>query len=114
MKITDGYIDKIDKSNPLRSKQHLYIILKSWLKTDSDTIGNLKNQKGVNSLIWIKIKDVEYNIHADTTRSGVELFIENSKININWYTIQTRSGSNNKVTNSIDKSAISGFYMYKN
>ena len=60
---------KID--NPLNSIDELIDLLKEWkANSNSETIGDLFGRKSNPSpLIWIKINNRIYKIHADTKRN---------------------------------------------
>ena len=96
----------------LHKKETLYSILK-WWKTlsKSDTIGDLDNVNGNTALIHIKLGSNTYYINADSNKNGVSIFLKN-KAN-SWILIENENGTNNKITNNINKEPIKGFYIYK-
>jgi|TARA_B110000902_G_scaffold22470_1_gene25070 hypothetical protein len=96
----------------LHNRETLYSILK-WWKTlsKSDTIGDLDNVNGNTALIHIKLGSNTYYINADSNKYGVSIFLKN-KANP-WILIENENGTNNKITNNVNKEPIGGFYIYK-
>tara|TARA_B100000427_G_scaffold181643_1_gene150992 strand:- start:1268 stop:1618 length:351 start_codon:yes stop_codon:yes gene_type:complete len=115
MKITGKYIDKIQKNNPLKSKNHLIILFKAWLRIpDIYHIGNLNEKKGVEPLIWVALGSNYYHINSDSNKEGIKSFLKNEEQKNPWLKIKTEAGNSTKITNNIDGSPIKGFYMYIN
>ena len=77
--IIGNHIEKMDRQFPLTSKFQLITLLKQWLLTTSgNTIGDLKGKSSnPEALLWIKINNNVYKIHADTKREGVIAFLKN-------------------------------------
>ena len=114
-KITGNHIDKMDRQLPLTSKFQLLMLLKEWLNTFGNTIGEMKGRNSnPEPWLWIKYKNELYQINADTKRDGVIEFLKNDANNNPWFLIPTENlGNRTKVTNDIDSNPIPGFYMYK-
>jgi len=106
------FINKMNSSTYLKSKDELYSILNWWNKLSrSDTIGDLGQMNANTPLIIIKIGSSSYYINADTNKTGVEVFLKN-KLNP-WKLISNRDTKKNKITNDSNNNPIEGFYMYK-
>jgi hypothetical protein len=114
-KIIGNHIQKMDSKLPLNSKFQLIILLKEWLKTSGVTIGDLRGKSSnPEALLWIKINNNVYKIHADTKREGVIAFLKNEANKNSWVIIPTeKSGELTKVTNDINHNSIPGLYMYR-
>jgi|TARA_B110000908_G_C10150480_1_gene401100 hypothetical protein len=110
--IDHRYIKNISSSNPLKSKDILWKILKWWkILSNSNTIGDLSKVNGNFPLIFIKIGSNTYYVNADSTKDGVKIFL--AKKENPWVLINNDNGVNNKITNSLFKEPVKGFYMYK-
>lgn len=113
-RIQNGYILQMNNENALISKKHLFILLEMWAnrtKNSTDTIGNLDLYNKYVKIIKLNLANNSYYINADTTREGVLMFLENKKSD--WIIIENNRGRVNKVTNTTNKEAIKGFYMYR-
>ena len=94
------------------SKDNLIKLLKNWLETNEQTIGNGENQIGAVKWIFININGNNYYINADTTREGVEVFVNNHEDNFPWKVITNNRGVFKKVTNDVNGNRIPGLYFY--
>lgn len=111
-KIEGNYISKMNRENPLKSAEDLYKLLKLWKQlTNGDTIGDLTKYNKNTPIILLETNRSSYFINADTTRKGVAEFLVNREDD--WSTIMNSNGIKNKITNTINKESIEGFYMYK-
>jgi len=105
----------IVKGKTCNTKDDLVKLLKNWLGTNENTIGDLKGKKS-NPEPWIRIKidNDSYQINADSRRVGVQEFLNNEGNKHPWLIIPTKnSGNLTKVTNDINGNPIPFFYMYK-
>lgn len=114
-KIIGNHIEKMDRQLPLTTKDQLQKLLKQWLETKGNTLGDLKGRKSSRvPLLWIKIENILYKINTDTKRKGILAYLENEEMKNPWVLIPTkRLGNLTKVTNHINGNPIPGFYMYK-
>jgi hypothetical protein len=112
--IINNYIEKMKIDNPLNSIDELIDLLKEWkANSNSETIGDLFDRKSnPRPLIWIKINNNLYKIHADTKRKGIIKFLQNHENNNQLTIISNRRGIFNKVTNDSNNNPISGLYFY--
>lgn len=104
----------MNNENALISKKHLFILLEMWAnrtKNFTDTVSNLDLYNNNVKIIKLNLANNSYYINADTTREGVLIFLENKKSD--WRIIENNIGRVNKVTNTTNKEAIKGFYMYR-
>ena len=108
------YIDKKSRKNALNSINELIDLLKEWKnRTSSITIGDLKGKKSnPTPLIWININNKMYKIHTDTTRDGINKFLQNNDNGNELYIILNDRKRFNKVTNDSNKNSIPGLYFY--
>ena len=103
------YITPMTWNNCLTSRKDLVLLLKGWLQlTDSDTIGDPKENIGVASLIKLKVGDKRFELNNDTKRQGVEIFLKNEKKENNWHYSET-----NRVSNDLNGEHIANLQMYK-
>jgi hypothetical protein len=111
LSIDQKHFKNQSKKNPISSKAELFQILKLWRMINKDpttTIGEVDFKQ--TPIIWVKVGSKLYYINSDTTRQGVVEFCINQANP--WKTILNTLGVANKVTNRIDDSPITGFYMY--
>jgi hypothetical protein len=95
---------------PILSIETLVSMFKDWLDDNPcDLISG--NIVGVAPHIFVEIENQLYRIHSDTTRQGVEVFVNNYDNN-ELITIPNRNGVINRATNNEDETGIPGFYMY--
>ncbi len=94
------------------SKGDLIKLLKIWLETDEQTIANGKNTVGTENWISLTVSGNNYYLNADTTREGVEIFVNNHEDNFPWKVITNNRGVFKKVTNDVNGNRIPGLYFY--
>ena len=108
-----NYIETVSVNNvvSINKKETLYDLLECWMKfTKKETIGDLNKYNRNTTRIKVKIGSKEYKINSDTTKEGVEEFLENKENN--WSLINNENGVKNKITNDLSENSIRGFYMY--
>ena len=108
-----NYIETVSTNNTvsINNKETLYDLLDCWMKfTKKETIGDLNKYNRNTTRIKVKIGSKEYKINSDTTKEGVEEFLENKENN--WSLINNENGVKNKITNDLYENPIRGFYMY--
>lgn len=108
-----NYIETVSVNNivSINKKETLYDLLECWMKfTKKETIGDLNKYNRNTTRIKVKIGSKEYKINSDTTKEGVEEFLENKENN--WSLINNENGVKNKITNDLYENPIRGFYMY--
>ena len=108
-----NYIETVSTNNTvsINNKETLYDLLDCWMKfTKKETIGDLNKYNRNTTRIKIKIGSKEYKINSDTTKEGVEEFLENKENK--WSLINNENGVKNKITNDLYENPIRGFYMY--
>ena len=108
-----NYIETVSTNNTvsINNKETLYDLLECWMKfTKKETIGDLNKYNRNTTRIKVKIGSKDYKINSDTTKEGVEEFLEN-KLNP-WCLINNENGVKNKMTNDLSENPIRGFYMY--
>ena len=108
-----NYIETVSVNNvvSINKKETLYDLLECWVKfTKKETIGDLNKYNRNTTRIKVKIGSKEYKINSDTTKEGVEEFLENNENN--WSLINNENGVKNKITNDLYENPIRGFYMY--
>ena len=108
-----NYIETVSVNNvvSINKKETLYDLLECWVKfTKKETIGDLNKYNRNTTRIKVKIGSKEYKINSDTTKEGVEEFLENKKYK--WSLINNENGVKNKITNDLYENPIRGFYMY--
>lgn len=108
-----NYIETVSVNNivSINKKETLYDLLECWMKfTKKETIGDLNKYNRNTTRIKVKIGSKEYKINSDTTKVGVEEFLENKENN--WSLINNENGVKNKITNDLYENPIRGFYMY--
>ena len=94
------------------SKDDLIKLLKNWLETNEQTIGNGENKVGTEKWIFLTVSANNYYINADTTREGVEIFLNNHEENFPWKVITNNRGVFKKVSNDENGYPIPGLYFY--
>ena len=103
------HITPMTWNNCLTSRKDLVLLLKGWLQlTDSDTIGDPKENIGVASLIKLKIGDKRFELNNDTKRQAVEMFLENERNENSWHYYET-----NRVSNDLNGEHIANLQMYR-
>ena len=108
-----NYIETVSTNNTvsINNKETLYDLLDCWMKfTKKETIGDLNKYNRNTTRIKVKIGSKDYKINSDTTKGGVEEFLENRKNT--WCLINNENGVKNKITNDLSENSIRGFYMY--
>ena len=119
-KLIDKYIDKVtghikknNKSNPIKSKEEFYNVLKVWRMYNKGKIGvSIGDESfGQSPHLWLSIFGKLYYLNSDSKSQGVNEFYQNK--NNDWEVITNSKGVRNKITNRTDKKEISGFYLYK-
>ena len=108
-----NYIETVSTNNTvsINNKETLYDLLDCWMKfTKKETIGDLNKYNRNTTRIKVIIGSKEYKINSDTTKEGVEEFLENKKYK--WSLINNENGVKNKITNDLYENPIRGFYMY--
>ena len=108
-----NYIETVSTNNTvsINNKETLYDLLDCWMKfTKKETIGDLNKYNRNTTRIKVKIGSKDYKINSDTTKDGVEEFLENRKNT--WCIINNENGVKNKITNDLSENSIRGFYMY--
>lgn len=94
------------------SKDDLVKLLKIWLETNEQTIGNGENIVGTEKWIFLTLFEKKYYINADTTREGVIIFVNNHEENFPWKVISNNRGVFKKVSNDLNGNPIPGLYFY--
>lgn len=77
-----NYIETVSVNNivSINNKETLYDLLDCWMKlTKKETIGDLNKYNGNTKRIKVKIGSKDYKINSDTTKEGLEEFLENRK-----------------------------------
>lgn len=113
-RIENRYIIKMNNTNALTSRKHLYILLQMWVQGTlqaNDTVGDLDLHNNNVRVITLNLANSSYYINADTTREGVLKFLKNKEND--WQLIINQKGVRNKVTNTKNNEPIDGFYMYQ-
>ena len=119
-KLIDKYIDKVtghikknSKSNPIKSKEEFFNILKVWRMYNRSKVGVSIGQEsfGQSPYLWLSIFGKEYYLNSDSKSQGVNEFYENKEND--WKIISNSKGVKNKITNKEDGKEIVGFYLYK-
>ena len=108
-----NYIETVSTNNTvsINNKETLYDLLDCWMKfTKKETIGDLNKYNRNTTRIKVKIGSKEDKINSDTTKEGIEEFLENKENN--WSLINNENGVKNKITNDLYENPIRGFYMY--
>ena len=106
--LSGQYIIQMGWKNCLNSEKELRQLLSGWLQlTNSNTIGDPNIGVGVRPLIRLQIGKQRYNLNADTSRKGVEVFLENSRNGNPWTTSNT-----NRISNAQNGEHIPGLNMY--
>lgn len=103
------YITPMNWNNCLNSRKDLVLLLKGWLQlTDSDTIGDPKENIGVTSLIKLKVGDKRFVLNNDSRRQAIEIFLENEGNGNKWHYSET-----NRVSNDLNGEHIANLHMYR-
>lgn len=100
------------KKTKCNSNDDLIKLLKIWLETNEQTIGNGENNVGNEKWIFLTVFGNKYFINADTTREGVEIFVNNHEENFPWRVITNNRGKYKKVSNDENGYPIPGLYFY--
>jgi hypothetical protein len=112
--IDQNFILKLSRENALKDKEDFFKILKCWIRfSKSETIGDLTKMIRRTPLLFLRIGSSTYYINADSKRTGVEEFLNNTEESESWRIIFNEDGVKNKITNRKDEEAIPGFYFYK-
>ena len=104
---------KRSKSDAISTKKELFDILETWVKANAGKGLNIEiGDKGTSNTPWlfIKVEGKVYYMNRDTKHYGVQEFCSNKSND--WVVIANNRGKLNKVTNSKDKKAIEGLYLY--
>ena len=119
-KLIDKYIDKVtghikknSKSNPIKTKEEFFKVLKVWRIYNRNKVGvSIGDESfGQSPYLWLSIFGNEYYLNSDSKSQGVDEFFQNR--NNDWKIISNSKGVKNKITNREDGKAIVGFYLYK-
>ena len=119
-KLIDKYIDKVtghlkknSKSNPIKTKEEFFKVLKVWRMYNRDKVDvSIGDESfGQSPHLWLSIFGKEYCLNSDSTIQGVNEFYQNR--NNDWKIISNSKGVENKITNKEDGKKIDGFYLYK-
>ena len=102
----------IVKDTICNSKEELIKLLKNWLQTNENTIGDIDNYPGYTKWVELNINGNKYYINADTTREGVTIFVDNHENNSSWKVIANKNNIFKKVSNNTYGKAIKGLYFY--
>lgn len=94
------------------SKVDLIKLLKNWLETNENTIGDLDNFPRNTKWIFLYLNGNNYYINADTTREGILNFVKNHENNYPWVVIANNRNVYKKVSNDEKGNAINGLYFY--
>ena len=119
-KLIDKYIDKVtgqikknSKSNPIKTKEEFFSVLKVWRMYNRDKVGvSIWDESfGQSPHLWLSIFGKEYYLNSDSKIHGINEFYQNR--NNDWKIISNSKGVKNKITNKEDGKQIIGFYLYK-
>jgi hypothetical protein len=94
------------------SKTELITLLKEWLLSGEQNIGNGLSITGNTKWIKLKLDSDSFYINADTERIGVEVFIKNHELGYQWQVITNNRNNYKKVTNDENGLAIKYLYFY--
>jgi surface protein len=99
---------KMQRAEPIGDKDILCQLLHNWLILNRDTSDLTIGDSNVGETPWIYVENGNtlYHITSDTNVNSVMEFLENKSNN--WVTI-----ANNRVTNSKDKKAIKGLFLFQ-
>jgi hypothetical protein len=87
--------------------------LKNWLETTNEqTIANGENKTGNEKWIFLNLNGKKYYINADTTREGIDAFVNNHDENYSWKVIANNRKVYIKVSNDLNGNTIKGLYFY--
>ena len=100
------------KKTKCNTKDELIKLLKNWLQTNQQTIGNGENKTGNTKWIFLYLNGNNYYINADTTREGVLNFVKNHEDNYPWVVIANNRNVYKKVSNDLYSKVIKGLYFY--
>ncbi len=119
-KLIDKYLDKVtghikknSKSNPIKTKEEFFSVLKVWRMYNRDKVGvSIGDESfGQSPHLWLSILGKEYHLNSDSKIHGINEFYQNR--NNDWKIISNSKGVKNKITNKEDGKQIIGFYLYK-
>ncbi len=108
----DEFGKKIERGANCDSLEMLVELLKNWLKTNEDTIGDINNFQRNTKWIELNLNGNNYFINADSTRHGIEVFVKNYENNHPCIVVSNSNQIFNKVTNDSRGAAIKGLYFY--
>ena len=100
------------KKTKCNTKDELIKLLKNWLQTNQQTIGNGENRTGNTKWIFLYLNGNNYYINADTTREGILNFVKNHENNYPWVVVANNRNVYKKVSNDLYGKAIKGLYFY--
>ena len=108
-----GQIKKNSKSNPIKTKEEFFSVLKVWRMYNRDKVGvSIGDESfGQSPHLWLSIFGKEYYLNSDSKIHGINEFYQNR--NNDWKIISNSKGVKNKITNKEDGKQIIGFYLYK-
>lgn len=100
--------------NPL-TKRSFHVRLREWLKEGEDRIDG--GAASDNRAPWIYVRDgvCLFNIHADSTREGVERnlsLVDQYGDGINWSIVMSKRGKPTKAGFGPLEETLEGFYLY--
>jgi len=100
--------------NPL-TKRVFHARLRDWIKEEENRIDG--GEASDNRAPWIYIRDGNclYNIHADSTREGVELYLRLVDLHgddLSWSVVLSKRGKATKGGFGPEQETIEGFYLY--
>jgi hypothetical protein len=102
----------IKKGTTFFKKDDLIDLLKGWLETSEETIGDIVNYPKNTEWIILYLNDKKYYINADTRKEAIKDFVRNHENNNSWKVIANRNNVYNKVTNDLNGIAIKYLYFY--
>jgi hypothetical protein len=102
----------IERGKTCFTKEQFIELLKMWLVTTENTIGDTVNNSRNTAWLFLQIDNRKYYINADTTRQGIETFVKNHTNNYPWMIIKNNRGNFKKVTNDRNGNAIPYLYFY--
>lgn len=108
-----GHIKKNSKSNPIKTKEEFFNVLKVWRMYNRDKVGvSIGDESfGQSPHLWLSIFGKEYYLNSDSKIHGINEFYQNR--DNDWKIISNSKGVKNKITNKEDGKQIIGFYLYK-
>lgn len=102
----------IERNSICYDKEELVNLLKKWLKTDEETIGDIRNYTKNTRWLYLELDNFRYFFNSDTKRRGVEDFVRNHDRGFTWRVIQNKKGNFKKVTNEQSGNSIPFLYFY--